>query len=288
MRETIALVVAIAVSVGSCSTLMPARKARCADGWGSPSIGRQGACSHHGGVRRNSGIRFLVGLGGLGAGITAGMMALTIGRRRTDKPTEGLGQFTRAPAQIEEPTQARHHPLCELAAFQDEIEHEEMDDSALEDEGGGEFKCPECGSGQGTDGPLYNRIPIPGDIWSNVLSTCICQQCAAEIPSHLAERWNGISEREAKRRWSRYRRSGPNRGRPYKVSPAPAAPKSLPKASEATRPYRAHKIDAMEHAYAKQVGDQLVLEQLAIELSYRNGPRARELLRRVKAELGVQ
>jgi hypothetical protein len=26
---------------------------RCADGWASPSIGRQGACSHHGGVRGN-------------------------------------------------------------------------------------------------------------------------------------------------------------------------------------------------------------------------------------------
>ena len=24
--------------------------AECADGWNSPSIGRQGACSHHGGV----------------------------------------------------------------------------------------------------------------------------------------------------------------------------------------------------------------------------------------------
>ena len=27
----------------------------CNDGWASPSIGRRGACSHHGGVRRSSG-----------------------------------------------------------------------------------------------------------------------------------------------------------------------------------------------------------------------------------------
>ncbi|MEK6678006.1 MAG: hypothetical protein AABY39_01185, partial [Nitrospirota bacterium] len=26
---------------------------RCADGWASPSIGRQGACSRHGGVKGN-------------------------------------------------------------------------------------------------------------------------------------------------------------------------------------------------------------------------------------------
>jgi len=37
--------------------------ATCADGWNSPSIGRQGACSHHGGVR-SYGELYLLALGG--------------------------------------------------------------------------------------------------------------------------------------------------------------------------------------------------------------------------------
>jgi len=32
----------------------------CRDGWGSSSIGRQGACSHHGGVKSNIGLLFLI------------------------------------------------------------------------------------------------------------------------------------------------------------------------------------------------------------------------------------
>jgi len=32
----------------------------CQDGWGSSSIGRQGACSHHGGVKSNIGMLFVI------------------------------------------------------------------------------------------------------------------------------------------------------------------------------------------------------------------------------------
>lgn len=42
--------------------------ARCRDGWDSPSIGRQGACSHHGGVNRsgeNFAMLLMFGSGGL-------------------------------------------------------------------------------------------------------------------------------------------------------------------------------------------------------------------------------
>ena len=39
------------------SSLIP--EPRCRDGWESPSIGRQGACSHHGGVERHEGFVFL-------------------------------------------------------------------------------------------------------------------------------------------------------------------------------------------------------------------------------------
>ena len=34
----------------------PIGGAVCSDGWASPSIGRQGACSHHGGVSQSGGI----------------------------------------------------------------------------------------------------------------------------------------------------------------------------------------------------------------------------------------
>lgn len=36
--------------------LVPAKEAACRDGWNSPSIGRQGACPHHGGVDRSLGL----------------------------------------------------------------------------------------------------------------------------------------------------------------------------------------------------------------------------------------
>lgn len=36
--------------------------ATCRDGWSSPSIGNRGACSHHGGVRDNTGVYVLFGL----------------------------------------------------------------------------------------------------------------------------------------------------------------------------------------------------------------------------------
>jgi hypothetical protein len=39
----------------------------CRDGWGSPSIGRRGACSHHGGVVQSDGPVWIV-LGSLAAG----------------------------------------------------------------------------------------------------------------------------------------------------------------------------------------------------------------------------
>lgn len=49
------------------SQLLP--EVRCADGWASPSIGRQGACSHHGGVEGNDFYILLI----LGASIWAGI-----------------------------------------------------------------------------------------------------------------------------------------------------------------------------------------------------------------------
>ena len=43
----------------------------CEDGWKSPSIGKQGACSHHGGVRNDWGVFFLV----LSLSVVSGVLA---------------------------------------------------------------------------------------------------------------------------------------------------------------------------------------------------------------------
>lgn len=52
--EIAAIVFSIAVAVALIlflDAVHPDRPTACYDGWSSPSIGRQGACSHHGGVR---------------------------------------------------------------------------------------------------------------------------------------------------------------------------------------------------------------------------------------------
>lgn len=49
---------------------------RCNDGWSSPSIGRQGACSYHGGVRDSLKVPIFVGSAFLGLWV----YALTYGK----------------------------------------------------------------------------------------------------------------------------------------------------------------------------------------------------------------
>jgi hypothetical protein len=50
---------------------------RCADGWDSPSIGRQGACSHHGGVKRFGHLYLFYPLGSILAGyLSYGLLLL--------------------------------------------------------------------------------------------------------------------------------------------------------------------------------------------------------------------
>jgi hypothetical protein len=43
--------------------------ATCRDGWASPSIGRSGACSHHGGVSGRDWVTFLGVVIGIGVGL---------------------------------------------------------------------------------------------------------------------------------------------------------------------------------------------------------------------------
>lgn len=74
-------VVGVAVFIG-VALVLPG--SGCADGWSSPSIGRPGACSHHGGV--TSGWAFLgVPLGLLAGMLTARLMEDQAARRRASE-----------------------------------------------------------------------------------------------------------------------------------------------------------------------------------------------------------
>lgn len=71
-------------------TLVPLRialwePARCADGWASPSIGRSGACSHHGGVGHGNPLPFLMSVL---AGVTTGWLVSRGNRIPVRKPDE--------------------------------------------------------------------------------------------------------------------------------------------------------------------------------------------------------
>lgn len=53
----------------------------CADGWHSPSIGRSGACSHHGGVHQP--YAWLALLGSITGGIAVGLLTARIEKKWT-------------------------------------------------------------------------------------------------------------------------------------------------------------------------------------------------------------
>lgn len=66
---------------------------RCNSGWASPSIGTQGACSHHGGIDRVPGmLRFLASLA---LGVVAGIRASRSNEKGTPKPAASLNPIRR-------------------------------------------------------------------------------------------------------------------------------------------------------------------------------------------------
>lgn len=60
MPRLIAAFLALFLVPMAIGLVWPPKGATCRDGWASPSIGRQGACSHDGGVDRSIGLRGLV------------------------------------------------------------------------------------------------------------------------------------------------------------------------------------------------------------------------------------
>lgn len=75
--------VGLLLLVGLLSLIPPPT---CRDGWRSPSIGRQGACSHHGGVERHSGLAFMAVAVSFGAGfLVSAKLSGVIERRKKDR-----------------------------------------------------------------------------------------------------------------------------------------------------------------------------------------------------------
>jgi len=64
----------------------------------------------------------------------------------------------------------------------------------------GEFICIECGSKREGESLMMEKIQgnNSNDPWSLVLQQIECLDCKSILPTHLAERWNGVSFEEAK------------------------------------------------------------------------------------------
>ena len=67
------------------------------------------------------------------------------------------------------------------------------------------FKCPDCGLAEvasnlcvSTDWSVTGQA---SSAWSYVLQQIHCANCDEYIPSHLGERWNNISYKQAKEEW---------------------------------------------------------------------------------------
>ena len=87
--RTIGIAVGIAIAIFFVLIQGPAR---CNDGWPSPSIGKQGACSHHGGVA-SSLLPFELALSAVLGWAAAALRNRPLERRRLAEQKEGQERF---------------------------------------------------------------------------------------------------------------------------------------------------------------------------------------------------
>jgi len=112
MRTVLSWLVGLGVltGLGFCIGVLTG-PATCRDGWASPSIGMQGACSHHGGVRRGpAGFLFIVALGLAGyAGVQfhGSAVGKRLDRKRRDPPNVPLVPSVDFPPRHEDAPPAR-------------------------------------------------------------------------------------------------------------------------------------------------------------------------------------
>jgi len=73
----------------------------------------------------------------------------------------------------------------------------------------GPFVCPECGSKERPTRALVEPIGEMDDPWSAITEVLTCTGCGSDVPAHLGERWDGLSEDDAEDQWHEvYRRRG--------------------------------------------------------------------------------
>jgi len=65
------------------------------------------------------------------------------------------------------------------------------------------FICPECESKGGGEELLLSKEmnEKSKDPWDSVLQQIECSSCGSVIPTHLAERWDNLSIKDAKKEW---------------------------------------------------------------------------------------
>lgn len=93
MGKELGWVVGVGTFIGlNLATPLFVGAATCSDGWASTSIGRQGACSHHGGVEKHGGLRFLFLVGSVAAGMTVAARRQVPGSNSQQQapPADGL------------------------------------------------------------------------------------------------------------------------------------------------------------------------------------------------------
>ena len=170
---------------------------------------------------------------------------------------------------------------------------DEFEESMPEDSGG-PFICPECGAGEESCSGTILVSPSfrPGNAWSNVLEWSPCITCGSRIPTHLTERWGGMSPSEASAEWrSTYRREGLGR----KSSSAIAKP-GIPDSgstllsnsqsdSGIARPFASLTTEMLTEIFSKSRSDGALLSRIESELQHRKRPRAIALLAEVQAAI---
>ena len=73
------------------------------------------------------------------------------------------------------------------------------------------FLCPACGGTEPGTSVEINRAfeADSDDPWDGVLSAIECGRCGALVPAHVAERWDGMTVKEAREEWRRFQDHSP-------------------------------------------------------------------------------
>lgn len=63
------------------------------------------------------------------------------------------------------------------------------------------FICPECGNTEPGEETMVSPEFDINDPRTEVMQWLRCNQCGVNIPAHIAERWDNLTEEEARQAW---------------------------------------------------------------------------------------